>query len=262
MKYLPSQNLKEFIHCYWIVKNATSFFKNTQLLTAYPGVTPEVVIPLTGSFSYKYKDKWVHTSMPTLFSLIEEKLVIDHTKLKAFILVQFKPLALFSLRQFVTVSSKEIMKKPICNADEIFITKIIELTSLKKNIPTPKIIEALDHFFIECLHQKPNVSIGHIIKTMKNGTKLKDIQVSYATLERYFKTETGLTPKKFQSLQRFKLVLQEIYETQNNDWIHYVDKYNYYDQSHFIKEIKYYTSFTPTQLCKTPALLNYRNISI
>ena len=39
-----------------------------------------------------------------------------------------------------------------------------------------------------------------------------------------------------------------------------VDKYNYFDQSHFIKEIKRYTSFTPKQLLDQPALPDFRRI--
>ncbi|MEM9895979.1 MAG: AraC family transcriptional regulator, partial [Bacteroidota bacterium] len=87
---------------------------------------------------------------------------------------------------------------------------------------------------------------------------LSDTNYSYSTLERYFKKETGLTLKGFQTLTRFKLATEELYTTQNQNWIHYVDKFKYFDQSHFIKEIKRFSGFTPSQLLNTPGLISYR----
>lgn len=262
MKYQPAQDLKEFIDAYWIVKNAQTFFEDQGQLVAYPGITPEMLIVLEGSFGFQYEGKYTYSSNSTVFSFIKEKLVFDHSQLQAFIIVQFKPLGLFSLRQFVPLSSKKILEQPICNAETLFTTKITKLTSLLKQIPDLSALKALDRFFRECLYQPSTGFVEQIAKSLKNGLRLKDIEgASYATIERHFKAETGVNPKQFQSLQRYKLAVQEIYETKNKDWIHYVEKYNYYDQSHFIKEIKRYTSFTPAQLCDTPALLNYRNIS-
>ena len=57
-------------------------------------------------------------------------------------------------------------------------------------------------------------------------TIIKATNYSYSTLERYFKRDTGLTPKKFQSLQRYKKAIRELYVTRNSDWQHYVVKYD------------------------------------
>ena len=81
---------------------------------------------------------------------------------------------------------------------------------------------------------------------------------SYATIERYFKRETGLTPKKYQSLRRNKQAVTEICSTKNDDWMHYVNQYGYYDQAHFVKDIKRYTKFTPSQLIAAPSFVAYR----
>lgn len=81
---------------------------------------------------------------------------------------------------------------------------------------------------------------------------------SLSTLERHVKRETGLTPKAFLGLRKYKAAVEEIHNNQHQDWQYYVEKYNYTDQSHFIKTVKRYTGFTPTQLIKNPNLISFR----
>jgi len=87
---------------------------------------------------------------------------------------------------------------------------------------------------------------------------LSKTNYSISTLERHVKREIGMTPKAFLSLKKYKEAVEEIHNDDDYDWQYYVDKYNYTDQSHFIKTIKRYTGFTPTQLIKAPNLISFR----
>ena len=105
-------------------------------------------------------------------------------------------------------------------------------------------------FILEMMH---DISYEEGIKNLLSKTNY-----SLSTLERYVKKETGMTPKSFLSLKKYKAALEEIHNDECYDWQYYVNKYNYTDQSHFIKTIKRYTGFTPTQLIKVPNLISFR----
>ena len=97
-----------------------------------------------------------------------------------------------------------------------------------------------------------------VSKDCNLGAIMKVTGYSYSTIERYFKKETGLTPKSFQTLQRFKKVLRELSTSVNLDWQHYVLEHGYYDQSHFIKEMKKFTGYSPSALVHMPSFIKLR----
>ena len=105
-------------------------------------------------------------------------------------------------------------------------------------------------FLLDLLYELPfNAGIVDILE--KTG-------YSISTLERYIKNETGLTPKKFLSLRKYKAALEEINLDENPDWQYYIHKYHYFDQSHFIKTIKHFTNFTPSQIVANSNLISFR----
>jgi len=67
---------------------------------------------------------------------------------------------------------------------------------------------------------------------------------SIRQLQRYFKKYTGITPKQFARLIRFKTLYKDsvIHEVQPKDYF----KYGYFDQMHFIKDFKAQLGITPT----------------
>lgn len=262
-KYFPSDKaLAKHIDHYWILNNAQEVFKDTTEIYGYPGIKPDLIINISGSFTYFYKGKKHFASKSLLSSFINGEVIIDTSHLETLAIVQFKPRALSSLLPFVRNSAKELMSNCICNADEVFGTSVNQLAQYLKNKPADQIALEIDHWlsgFYQADREGFLVEMASELKSQCSPSAIMaKTNYSYSTLERYFKKETGLTPKKYQSLQRYKYAVEEIYSTQNIDWMHYVNKYGYYDQSHFIKEIKRYTTFTPAQLLSIPGLLKFR----
>ncbi len=263
MKYFPQDaDLKKFIDHYWIVQDAQELFNFNKKIYGYPGIRSELIIPLVGTLDYYYLGKHQSATKAMMFSHLEGQFVWLPPNLKAFIIVQFKPKSLAAMLPFTNISPTEIIKNSVCGADELFGSEINQLINSLKNKPAKSIAEILDAWFFKRLNVNRN---GFIVELFSSESKTKSIldikkmtNYSDSTLVRYFKSETGLTPKKYQSLQRYKYAVEEIYQTQNNDWMYYVEKYNYYDQAHFIKEIKRYTYFTPSQLLLVPGLLHFR----
>lgn len=76
------------------------------------------------------------------------------------------------------------------------------------------------------------------------------LSVSTRNLERKFSTFVGVTPKQFAKVVRFHEVLNGL----TNGSAHYLTEYaynnGYFDQSHFIKEFKAFSGFTPSEYLK------------
>ena len=77
----------------------------------------------------------------------------------------------------------------------------------------------------------------------------------YRTLEKQFKQHIGLSPKRLAKVIRFKHVMHALHAASKpaatsrlGDLS--VQDFGFYDQSHFIKEFKYFTGTTPTAFLK------------
>jgi len=263
VKYIPQHKaLQKHIDHYWVIEDAPSLFNLPQAIYAYPGIRPELIMPLKGNLAFHYLGKKKVTQKSMMFSHIEGNFLFSPTQLQLFVIVQFKPRSLAAVQPFVRLSGPELMKCCVCDADVVFGESINALAKHLKKLTSKQIAVELDEWFSKKLDEGREGFITEIFNELTGNNSLQKMRAatnySYSTLERYFKKETGMNPKKFQSLRRYKQVVEEIYDSQNKDWMHYVEKYGYYDQSHFIKEIKRYTHFTPAQLLQLPALRTYR----
>lgn len=254
--------LQRHIDHYWIIDDITQLSFGNNQLYAYPGITPDMIIVLEGYYTIDYMGKRLKSNKSQLFSFIHKEVVMDLTHLKSCIIIKFKSRGLSSLKPFLDLNSDALMRDSIAYIDDVFDSKIERFKVHLQTLTAAEMAAELDqwlftHYTKEregfVVEMAQEISASCDLKTIMEATKY-----SYSTLERHFKRDTGLTPKKFQSLQRYKQAIRELYTTQNADWQHYIHTYGYYDQSHFIKEIKRYTSFTPAQLLQTPAFIQVR----
>ncbi len=253
--------LRNHIDNYWIINDMSKLFPEGKMY-AYPGITPDMIIVLDGYYSMDYMGKQYRSNKSQLFSFIHQKVLMDLSKLKKCIIIKFKSRGLSSLLPFVNYKSDALMRNSIANTEDVLKIKLEAFENHLKTLSLQEILVALDDWFFKhykkeregfVVEMAQEISADFDLKTIMNATNY-----SYSTIERYFKHETGLTPKKFQSLKRYKKTIRELYTTQNTDWQHYILKYGYHDQSHFIKDIKRYTSFTPSQLLNNQAFIQIR----
>ncbi|WP_341222377.1 helix-turn-helix domain-containing protein [Polaribacter atrinae] len=76
------------------------------------------------------------------------------------------------------------------------------------------------------------LSVNEILKTVPFGQK---------TLETKFKKMVGLTPGKYIQIKRFVNLMRK-YEKEQIDLKDLIYMYDYYDESHFAKDFKLFTS--------------------
>jgi len=256
------ETISRHIDYYWIVEDSNALFGASTSLHAYPGITPDMIIVLDGFYTYNYFGTKMKQSKSMLFSFIQRDIQLDLSSLRSFILIKFKSRALSSLQPFVEYSSKEIMENPVHFSDTAFDGSISQLHKRLKNFSETEIVPFLDDWFLSYYKKEREGFVVEMAEEICPDFNLQKIMeatnYSYSTIERYFKRETGLTPKKFQTLKRFKSAVTEICATKNNDWMKYVSDYKYYDHAHFIKDIKKHARITPNQLLETPSFLSFR----
>jgi AraC-like DNA-binding protein len=77
--------------------------------------------------------------------------------------------------------------------------------------------------------------------------------ITERSVQQRFKKYTGYSPKSLLRFLRFKQVLQEVMqweETEKKSWFDVINKYGYHDQSHLIKDFKYFTGVSPKRFLK------------
>jgi AraC-like DNA-binding protein len=73
------------------------------------------------------------------------------------------------------------------------------------------------------------------------------VQLSKKQLERQFSLAVGTTPKVFCRVSRFLDVCHRLREYQQRTLTELTHECGYFDQSHFIKDFKQFSGFTPKQ---------------
>ena len=254
--------VKKHIDHYWMLSGTSLLSMDSAHMYAYPGITPDMILVFDGQYTMTYMGKKIISNRSQLFSFLHQEVFIDFSELKSYVVIKFKSRGISSLKPFLNIDSETIMKGSVAYANDVFGMDIDLLRTHLLQLSPEAIASELDQWFAARYKKEREGFMVEIAQEVSASFDLKTIMrttnYSYSTLERYFKKDTGLTPKRFQSLQRYKKAVREIYITRNNDWQHYVLKYGYYDQSHFIKEIRRYTNHTPSQLLHTPAFIEVR----
>lgn len=108
----------------------------------------------------------------------------------------------------------------------------------------------MDSFTI--YHQEKNDKWDRVIEDLyynfDNNTineLSKKVNISTRQLERNFKFQFGITAKEFQRITRFQNTIKKILLNKPAYYLDVVLDNGYFDQSHFIKEFKFFTDKTP-----------------
>lgn len=101
--------------------------------------------------------------------------------------------------------------------------------------------------------------VNNILKYNTSLDKItRDFNISRRHFERIFKTQTGISPAKFQSILRFEQALGTI--NQHANLTDVALNLNYSDQSHFIKEFKKYSGMNPKKYYQMKAIGKFESI--
>ena len=162
--------------------------------------------------------------------------------------VRLKPSIFYLL---FNIESDKIMDNQIqfCDIEkEISINKILDLKNTNERI------EYLKHYLLQKTKEQKEIPFMKIVeKIYENPNKqsvtdiAKEFGYNERNLYRVFKTNFGVSPKVLLNILRLHLCLTLILENKMN-LIDIALSCGFYDQSHFIKEIKRYTGISPLKI--------------
>lgn len=167
--------------------------------------------------------------------------------------IRFRPLG---LKAFLNIGQNEIRDQTL-DASLFFGREIQHLSDqLRANRSLREMTDLFDNFFLKRL-QSPSAQFELMNRLLrhiflhKGQLKLAYLQqttrISYRQIDRLFKQYLGLSPKAYARIVRFNHC---VFLHQNHDFEKLTDLAyagGYFDQMHFIKEVKHFTHRTPKQ---------------
>ncbi|WP_440896946.1 helix-turn-helix domain-containing protein [Amphibacillus sp. Q70] len=116
-------------------------------------------------------------------------------------------------------------------------------------------IELAEHYLVSRLrrHSENSHIMNAVYKMLgaKGNIQLGDLVqytgVSKRQLERLFKKNIGISPKKLATLIRYQYLWQDIIKKDSIDIAEAVVEYGFYDQAHLLNDFKKYHKMTPFQ---------------
>lgn len=259
--FSPSPGLSSLIKCFWtlIVEDSTPYPKQR--------IVPDGCMELAFNFGdpikrFTNEDNFIIQPWACFVGQITEPFYIKPTGSVNTFSVRFFPygianffekpmdhyanreISLDQLFGFDTAKDLENQIRKAC--DTMTRIRIIEEffnAKLKKQITSDRILK---NIIDTILHSKGNELIDSI---------LGDEVLSRRQLERKFKIQIGLSPKKLGKIIRMQAALKMLINRESEKLTEIAYESNYYDQAHFIKDFKEFTGLSPKQLIRDDGML-------
>lgn len=236
--YKP-QHYEDLVDCIWIARIAD---EDVDVIVP-PCPYINFVFPITTSYWLDGKCK--RTPQVEGLHIYSKQIRYQHNSIVAG--VRFYPHGLYPFLQMngsaLINNSREIQVNELTNIEQVdthdekelvdflnlFLIKLYNSTAYDKVIPIGKYYRYLKS-------ESESISIYEFCKRNKTN---------YSSFNRHFKTITGLSPKRFNRLLKFRKSLCDIIDTGQSLTDIGINS-GYYDQAHFIKEFKLFVKTTPS----------------
>lgn len=243
----PSEELSDIIQSFWMIDSEGDNHIHQQKII--PDGFPELIFHYGDPYKINISGLWELQSKELIGGQIRNHFFLENTGESKMFAIKFKP---WAIRELFELEMSSITDKVIIIPKAIK-EKVVEIKEIA--ISTRSFSEKVAG--IEAWFQKMKISKFHSnYKAVqyiqdKNGlTQLNELtnicNTSERTLERYFKSYIGLSPKFYSRIIRFSSIF-ELVQEETIDWQDIVYKAGYYDQSHFIKNFKEFTGEDPTR---------------
>lgn len=250
-EYKPHKLLSPYVECYWYACSDKPPFREHESLI--PDGTIELMFNFADSYFRILGEQRIEVKGSHIIGIRKKSLTISQTGKQDYFCIRFRfggtypffkiPVHLFandfySLNDLLGNQLNELEEKLYTTEDNLVRVKIADQYLLQK------LNNQHDDFLFT---QK---CIPEIAATANVAQIAKDFNVTYKTLERRFKKVLGVTPSELIKINRFNNAVLSMYSCRHPSLTSVAHSCGYYDQSHFIREFKELTNFTPKEFLK------------
>lgn len=223
----PLKEISSFVKCFWMYENEESDVRHTILPNGY----------------FELFMIFEHQQLVSVF--------LSGLRTKPFDVNIPKGITVSAIR-FLLSASEYVLSKEIGSVLDDILPLDINFWGLQElsNLPFPDRVEKIAYKLLDIIKEREmNQDKLLLLKTVYQPD-LSVQEVAKATqwdrrkINRYFNSQFGISLKTFLSIIRFRSSFDSVKEG-----ILYPEL-NYYDQSHYIKEVKKYTGESPKKLLK------------
>lgn len=199
---------------------------------------------------------------PVSFSF-DEKDILDHTVERIGILGPLRRMMNYALKADSHLLVLNFVYDGFYRflSEEAHTARLDEIWNLLAPLPGPEErVAALTDYLLTVISPveeaaKPLLeNVDELYNPVVNPVKVMadKASVTERTVQMRFKKYAGYSPKELLRFLRFKQVMAFILARPKEkiDWFELIVQYGYHDQSHLIKDFKYYTGVTPKQFIK------------
>ncbi|WP_315818503.1 helix-turn-helix transcriptional regulator [Paraflavitalea speifideaquila] len=248
----PGQSLNQYVKCYYIYEsNSSVAFEDT----VFPSGNMEIIFNLgEGHWQTAVDDHYITTPPIELWGQIVRPLAIKSIGKNTMLGIRLYPHAAACFMN----EKADLFTNQVVSFADVADKAVNTLHATLLEIPAwNKRIELVEAFLLHKLsltEKKLNklAVVNDIMNELKQPDffdNLENVASRYGITSRYlqklFLQYTGLTPKLYSKINRFQRSLQLI--TQNDTSLTSIAyDSGYFDQSHFIREFKSFTGYTPS----------------
>ena len=249
--FIPTDILKPYIRI--LVISESEMAQEYKIL---PGTEVVIGFQYKGKLSYHDGDKYIPLASSGLTGLMDQYRIFNHAGGIGSVLVFFKEGAAAS---FFRHPIHELFRESISLDNFILRSELLILEEkLQESKTDPEKIDIVEQFLISIMRpvlpDQLVVSAISMIYKSKGNIRMKELliglHVSQSVLEKRFRQLVGASPKKFASIVRFKHAIQTYDRSKSLTDLSY--EAGFYDQAHFIKEIRNFTGESPESFFRKP----------
>ncbi|MCG8327711.1 MAG: helix-turn-helix domain-containing protein [Chitinophagales bacterium] len=244
--------LRRYIDCIWVDQFFDQAANKNKPHLIIPDKTVEVI----------FTQDTVHRELKSGGDIQKNKTHLSGLKTKPqkirlnsspIICIRFKAHGLYT---FTKVKASEVVDRAIAPLDifgksfEQFEEQLFEANNITEQIAL------VEHYFFEKLKEfdfRQDYSFEAILHKLELSKGIRSIQslaeefnVSIKTIERKFSHHLGVSPKKYSRILRLFHALQTQSFKPDSKLVEIAYECGFYDQMHFIKEVKHFTGMPPT----------------
>jgi hypothetical protein len=166
--------------------------------------------------------------------------------------IRFLPLGLFAL---FGIAEREITDY-FTEASAIAVTGLEETEEKVYAEPdVNKKFKIVETWLTQCWLKRNGkcARITENIRTVSSSNGLMKLNriclndANYKKVQRIFRDYIGISPKLYARMVRFENIHNELRACKAPDWMDIVTRYNFFDQSHMVKEFKFFSGTTPNE---------------